>query len=105
MILVDRPRRVTPTKAYPYTTAFHIVSTVDVDELCAFAEQLGLREAWLQTHRIAHFDAIGSKHSKAIALGARLVTTREIVRRACRGQSRPQANPEQAIAIMEGLTK
>lgn len=81
MILVDSPRKyVTKLKSSYW---FHVVSTVGSDELHEFAQKLGLSRSWFQssaegTASADHYDAHKNRHGRAIALGAALVTTREL---------------------------
>jgi hypothetical protein len=44
---------------------------VDLEELHAFAERIGLKRAWFQPHRLApHYDLTPSRRADAIAHGA-----------------------------------
>jgi hypothetical protein len=56
----------------------HLVSDRDLDELHAFADQLGLRRAWFQGD---HYDVPAEVREQAIALGAEPVSAEELVRR------------------------
>lgn len=63
----------------------HLVSDQSLDELHRFAGALGLRRAWLQDHRIPHYDLTTSNMRwRAVAHGATLVDSRALVRRALR---------------------
>lgn len=56
----------------------HLTTDGELDELHAFAKQLGLRRAWFQEHAIApHYDLTIKKREKAIELGAVFVSARE----------------------------
>ena len=56
----------------------HLVSDVSYAELHAFAEQLGIpRRAFERDH----YDVVSDRFESALAAGARLVTSREIVAR------------------------
>lgn len=50
-------------------------------ELLDFAVLIGLRPSWLQNPGTCreHFDLVQSRHRRALQLGARLVTTKELV--------------------------
>lgn len=54
----------------------HMIADTDA-ELHAMAEALGLRRAWFQGD---HYDVSLAKRKEAIALGAKPVTMRELVR-------------------------
>ncbi len=60
----------------------HLVSDTSVEELHAFARQLGLRREWFQQKSIPHYDLTGTVYDRAVELGAELVSTRELARRA-----------------------
>jgi hypothetical protein len=46
-------------------------SSEDIEELHAFAEQIGMRRAWFQEHRIApHYDLTPTRREAAVQLGA-----------------------------------
>jgi hypothetical protein len=62
----------------------HLVSDTSIAELCEFAESLGLRREWLQRGSVPHFDLTGEYYNLAVARGAVLVSSRELVRRAVR---------------------
>jgi menaquinone-dependent protoporphyrinogen IX oxidase len=62
----------------------HLVSDTSIGELHAFAERLGLRREWLQRRSIPHYDLTGERYELALALGAELISSRELVRRAVR---------------------
>src|SRR5262245_19727727 len=62
----------------------HLVSDTSIEELHEFAESLGLRREWCQLKSIPHYDLTGEEYDLALARGATLVSSREIVRRAFR---------------------
>lgn len=92
MILIDKVRKVAPTKRYKYMTSCHMVSTDSLDELCEFAEFLGLNPDWLQLSNkgIPHFDMTKSTLERLGSLKSltntkvELVSSKELVRRAWR---------------------
>jgi hypothetical protein len=49
------------------------------EELHLFAKKLGLRRSWFQDGRIGHYDLTRKKRAKAIAFGAKEITTREYI--------------------------
>ncbi len=52
--------------------------SVDLEELHAFAERLGMKRAWFQPHRIApHYDLTKSRRDAAITFGAIALRRRE----------------------------
>jgi hypothetical protein len=60
------------------------VSTVDADELHAFAAQLGLKRSWFQSRAkdmasADHYDVTEGRFQLAIKLGAVRVSSRELV--------------------------
>ncbi len=62
----------------------HLVSDTSIEELHAFAENLGMRREWFQRRSIPHYDLTGERYDLALAMGAELVSSRELVRRAVR---------------------
>lgn len=64
----------------------HMVSTDDVKELHSFAEELGLRRGWFQSSvnfKHPHYDLTTKRMmNKAISMGAKEVSSRELVERA-----------------------
>lgn len=58
----------------------HMLSdTGNLDELHAFAAQLGLKRAWFQPSKLApHYDLRPSKRALAVKLGAKELTFREM---------------------------
>jgi hypothetical protein len=73
MLLVDAPTW--PGRGRLWS---HLVSDVSFDELHAFAERLGVpRRAFDRDH----YDILAERVPVAVGLGARLVPSREIVRR------------------------
>src|SRR5262250_958769 len=70
----------------------HLVSDTSLEELHRFAESLGLRREWFQEKSIPHYDLTGEVYDLALKRGAKLVSSREIVRRAVRmdGKTKPR---------------
>ena len=62
----------------------HLVSDTSLNELHDFAGVLGLRREWLHRKSIPHYDLTGEVYELALAHGATLVSSRELVRRAVR---------------------
>lgn len=62
----------------------HLVSDFSIEELHEFAALLGLRREWFQARSIPHYDLTGSAYVLALERGAKLVSSRELVRRAVR---------------------
>ena len=50
-------------------------------ELHAMAESIGLKREWFQDHRIPHYDVSKSKRKEAIKMGAKEITTKELIER------------------------
>ncbi|MFN0087551.1 MAG: DUF4031 domain-containing protein [Blastocatellia bacterium] len=69
---------------YWYRRCGHLVSDHSVEELHDFAARLGLRREWFQAKSIPHYDLTGGAYDLALELGAVLVSSRDIVRRAVR---------------------
>ena len=71
---------------YPfrYRRCGHLVSDTSIAELHAFAENLGIRREWFQRRSVPHYDLTGVRYDLALAMGARLVSSRELVRSAVR---------------------
>ena len=69
---------------YWYRRCGHLVSDTSLEELHEFASVLGLRREWFQSGSIPHYDLTGDVYDLAIARGALLVSSRELVRRAVR---------------------
>ena len=59
----------------------HLVSTGTLEELHAFARQVGLKKGWYQAHpRHPHYDVLSSwRVARAYKLGAVRVTPRELL--------------------------
>jgi hypothetical protein len=55
----------------------HMVSDVGIEDLRNFADMLGIRRHWFHKD---HYDVREFEYDKAIAKGATVVSTREIVR-------------------------
>ena len=72
----------------------HLVSDSSIEELHAFAERLGLRREWLQRRSIPHYDLTGERYELALAIGAELISSRELVRRAVRWARTGTVNDE-----------
>ncbi len=64
------------------TDGVHVVqSGGDVNDLHRFACKIGLRECWFQDHRFPHYDLTTPRAgARAVAAGAHLVRTRELVK-------------------------
>lgn len=64
-----------------YTDGVHLVADT-LDELHMFAAAMGLRHSWFQDHpRHPHYDLTTKRAAnRALAQGAILVTTRQLVR-------------------------
>lgn len=59
----------------------HMVTDGEAEELHSFAKQIGLRREWYQNKRLPHYDlTTPRKIKKAMAAGAKLVTSKDIVR-------------------------
>jgi len=76
----------------------HLVSDTSLEELHRFAESLGLWREWFQEKSIPHYDLTGKVYDLALERGARLVSSREIVRRAVRMEGRPKMRPRRGAA-------
>jgi hypothetical protein len=78
VILVDETRR------HRSGLWCHMVSDRSVEELHAFASEIGLRRRWFQDGPRPHYDLRPSKRRLAVAKGAKEVNTRVLVRRMAR---------------------
>jgi hypothetical protein len=76
-VLVDELREYPHTRL-PFSHWCHLVSDVDYDELHAFAQQLGIPRSRFQGD---HYDLPAHYRDRAVALGAREVSTRELTGR------------------------
>ena len=95
MIYVDELFTATPRteQARQYGTRWcHLTTDGDLEELHVFAEKLGMKRAWFQPHAtLPHYDLVPSKRALAVRLGAREITTQEILAKArAKEQSRKQ---------------
>lgn len=54
------------------TPSCHLFTdSLDLEDLHRFAEQLGMRRAWFQPHRVApHYDLTPARRQAALAIGA-----------------------------------
>lgn len=59
----------------------HMIADSD-EELHLFAERIGLRRRWVQTHRRfgLHYDLTASRRARAVEAGAVEVSARDLVR-------------------------
>ena len=78
VILVDNIRR------HPSGLWCHMVSDRSVEELHAFAAEIGLRREWFQDGPRPHYDLRPSTRRLAVAKGAEEVDARVLVRRMAR---------------------
>ncbi len=81
MIYVDELRDY-PHCRLPYKRWCHLATDGALEELHAFAARLGLKRRWFQgqaTH--PHDDLVPSKRAQALRLGARAVTSKELIER------------------------
>ena len=62
-----------------------MVSDRSVDELHAFASEIGLRRRWFQHGPRPHYDLRPSRRRVAVSRGAEEVNVREFVKRMARG--------------------
>lgn len=76
-VLVDELREYPHTRL-PFRHWCHLVSDTDYDELHAFAAGLGIPRSRFQGD---HYDLPAHLRAKAVAAGAREVTTRELTGR------------------------
>jgi hypothetical protein len=74
MILVDETRR------HRSGWWCHMVSDRSVEELHAFASEIGLRRRWFQDGPRPHYDLRPSKRRLAVDKGAKEVNVRVLVR-------------------------
>ncbi len=79
MILVDEIRR------YRSGWWCHMVSDRSVEELHAFAFEIGLRRVWFQGGPRPHYDLRPTKRRLAVSRGAEEVDVRTLVKRMARG--------------------
>lgn len=70
---------------YPSGQWCHMAAD-SADELHALAARIGLRRAWAQvsTSGVLHYDLRPSKRALAVQCGAREVSGRELLEKACR---------------------
>ena len=74
-VLVD-PLREYPDTGLPFSHWCHLVSDASFDELHAFAARLGISRRYFQGD---HYDLPEHLRARALELGARPVTTRELL--------------------------
>lgn len=65
---------------FKYKQFCHMISNKDVNELIIFAKKIGLKERWLQTGYIPHFDITANKRMQAIDNGAKECTMAQFVK-------------------------
>lgn len=62
-----------------------------IEELHEFAAKLGMKREWFQDHpKHPHYDLVKSRRERAVALGAKEVTSRELVNVWRRATGRPE---------------
>lgn len=65
---------------YPYRGMIMCHMTADtLDELHAMADAIGMQRKWFQNTRHPHYDICKSMRAKAVALGAKEVSSKQIV--------------------------
>lgn len=57
----------------------HMATDGDIEELHAFAGEIGLKRGWFQPKSLPHYDLTQRKRERAIAHGAVSVSTRELI--------------------------
>lgn len=68
----------------------HLVSDVSLEELHIFATGIGMRREWFQDKRLPHYDLMSStKRRAALAAGAKMVKSKELVQRMIRQGPEP----------------
>jgi len=72
-----------------YTDKVHLIADT-LEELHRFARKIGMKAEWFQDTRIPHYDLLKGKSKVAIAKGAKVVTSRDIIRLA--GESDDKRN-------------
>ncbi len=56
----------------------HLVADTE-QELHDFAAKIGMKRAWFQAGRVPHYDLTESRRARAVSMGAREITRREMV--------------------------
>lgn len=104
MIYVDELFTATPRTAQARrcgTRWCHMTTDGDLEELHQFAERIGLRRSWFQSHaqkRFCHYDLVPSKRALAVSLGAREISRIEQLQQAreeAKRRSAPTTEKEQ----------
>lgn len=62
-----------------YTDGIHLVAD-SIEELHEFAQKIGLKRCWYQSHRFKHYDLWGKMSEKTLTASAIKKTSKEIVR-------------------------
>jgi hypothetical protein len=62
-----------------YTDRIHLVA-YSLDELHEFAAKIGMPITWFQDKKKPHYDLFGRKKGAAIKAGAKVISTKEIVK-------------------------
>lgn len=91
MIMVDELRTWMPPTTVPRVFragSCHLTTDGSVEELHAFARQLGLRRGWFQDGTTPHYDLTAPRRARALEQGAVFVPARDQARarRAARRQ-------------------
>jgi hypothetical protein len=64
-----------------YTDGIHLVTDSEIEELHRFAKRLGFKRERFQDTRFPHYDILSDgKFKLAVDLGAKFVTSREIIK-------------------------
>jgi hypothetical protein len=65
-----------------YTDGVHLITDGDLSELHEFAQKIGLKREWFQNKNIKHphYDILGEIKERALENGAKVVSSKEIVR-------------------------
>jgi hypothetical protein len=68
-VYVDPMRKTQKSIKWPFGRGCHLLAD-SVNELTMFARMLGLKDTWLQTADVPHYDLTAGKRALAVRMGA-----------------------------------
>lgn len=80
MIYIDNPKWTRASAKNPRKQYSHMVSDISLEELHQFALWIGVKPHFFHNSNIKHYDISGEEINKAIAAGATLVGSKELVK-------------------------
>lgn len=78
MVYVDALMNCIPNRNWPYNQSCHLIAD-SLDELHAFAADIGMRKSWFQDKKMPHYDLTPRRRQVAVRRGAIEIDRRQFV--------------------------